>query len=256
MKTPSALLILSLAATTAGAAEPALPFVFTTVAPTEERGWVAHYDAGYSERADATVAENGFEQRVGVQGRLGHGLTLLGRVGLVLEGDRDTGGTGEAELLKDLAAWHGVRFAAGGGARREAAGVTVLLARATMGKTFPRSALWGNLRLERPLASDRDAIDLITSLGWTRRIGRSVHAGIEALGEDLEGFWEEEEAEGGARLFVGPSIRLAPERRPWQVSLAGGPVVRATNSPRTSPAGRALTARNGYAVRMSLAYGF
>src|SRR6185436_5608081 len=195
MKLPlSLLLALSLAAARAGAEEPGRPFLFTTVAPTEERGWVAHYDAGYSERADATVSENGFEQRVGVQGRLGHGLTLLGRVGLVLDEGRNTGGTGEAELLKDVASWHGVRTAAGGGVRREAAGVTVLLARVAVGKTFPRSALWSNLRLERPLARGRDAVDLITSIGWTRRLGRSLHAGVEALGEDLEGFWEAEEA--------------------------------------------------------------
>jgi len=56
MKLPlSLLLALSLAAARGGAEEPARPFLFTTVAPTEERGWVAHYDAGYSERADATV---------------------------------------------------------------------------------------------------------------------------------------------------------------------------------------------------------
>ena len=30
----------------------------------------------------------------------------------------------------------------------------------------------------------------------------------------------------------------------------------AATSPRTSPAGRALSARNGYAVRASLSYGF
>ena len=119
MKFPlGVLLALALAAARTGAEEPARLFVFTTVAPTEERGWVAHYDAGYSERADAAVAENGFEQRVGVQGRLGHGLTLLGRVGLVLDEGRNTGGTGEAELLKDVANWDGVRTSLGGGVRR------------------------------------------------------------------------------------------------------------------------------------------
>jgi hypothetical protein len=155
-----------------------------------------------------------------------------------------------------VAAFHGVQLAAGGGLRREAEGVTVMLARVAIGKTFSRSALWSNLRLERPLASDRDAVDLITSVGWTRAIGRSLHAGIEALGEDLEGFWEAEEAEGGARLFVGPSLRLAPPRRPWQVSVAAGPVIRASRSPRLSEAGRSLDPRDGYVVRASLAYAF
>jgi hypothetical protein len=253
---PAAVLALSLVTARAGASEPPRPFLFTTVAPIEERGWVAHYDAGYSERADASVSENGFEQRVGVQGRLGHGLTLLGRVGLVVDEGRNAGGTGEAEVLKDVASWDGVRTSLGGGVRREAAGVTVLLARVAVGKTFSRSALWSNLRLERPLASGRDAVDLITSIGWTRRLGRSLHAGVEALGEDLEGFWEAEEAEGGARLFVGPSLRLAPPQRRWQVSLAAGPVLRASRSSRQSEAGRALDPRDGYVVRASLGYAF
>jgi hypothetical protein len=174
----------------------------------------------------------------------------------VLDVGRSTGGTGESEVLKDVANWDGVRTSLGGGVRREAAGVTVLLARLAVGKTFPRSALWSNLRLERPLASRRDAVDLITSVGWTRRLGRSLHAGVEALGEDLEGFWEPEEAEGGARLFVGPSLRLAPPQRHWQVSLAAGPVIRASRSPRQSEAGRALEARDGYAARASLSYSF
>ena len=42
----------------------------------------------------------------------------------------------------------------------------------------------------------------------------------------------------------------------WQVSLAAGPVIRASRSPRLSEAGRALEARDGYAARASFGYTF
>jgi hypothetical protein len=85
-----------------------------------------------------------------------------------------------------------------------------------------------------------------------------VHVGLELIGEDLEGFWEQDEAEGGARLLAGPSIRIAPRSQRWQASIAGGPVVHATRSSVRSGATRSLPVgnRDGYAVRASLTYGF
>ena len=50
---------------------------------------------------------------------------------------------------------------------------------------------------------------------YNRGIGSitGISLGVEAIGEDLEGFWEEEEAEGGARLLMGPSLRISPAGR-------------------------------------------
>jgi hypothetical protein len=87
----------------------------------------------------------------------------------------------------------------------------------------------------------------------------SFHAGVELIGEDLEGFWEEEEAEGGARLLIGPSLRIAPPAKRWQVSVAGGPIVHATRSNRASEATRGLPSSSGnagYAIRTAFAYRF
>jgi len=38
----------------------------------------------------------------------------------------------------------------------------------------------------------------ITSVGWARKLPHGVSLGIEAIGKDLEGFWDSKEAEGGA----------------------------------------------------------
>jgi hypothetical protein len=143
-------------------------------------------------------------------------------------GDRSARTTQEVELLKDLLA----------PTRR--VGVAMGL----------------GLRRERPLEQGRDAVDLLTTLGWRHRFG-PVHLGVEAVGEDLEGFWEGEEAEGGAKLFVGPSIHLAPAGRAWSASLCGGPILYATRSGRSSPAVRPLEATaNGFTMRFAVAYSF
>ena len=253
-----ALAVLVLAATP-GRAQ-VQPFVFTlTTLPRDGGGRVGmRYDAGYAERTAPAFGYDGLEQRLAAQAVLGGGFTLVAQAGVGLGGDRGTGSILEAELLRDvLGASSPARVALGGGIRREWTGAATLLARASAGYAGRRSTLFGNLRLEKPFEEGRDAVDLITSLGWHYRFGRALHAGVEALGEDLEGFWEAEEAEGGARLFVGPSLHWAPPAGRLYVSLAGGPIVYATRSGRTSDAPRPLGASgNGYTVRFSLGWVF
>jgi hypothetical protein len=115
--------------------------------------------------------------------------------------------------------------------------------------------LQGNLLLQKPMSSGRDAVDLITSAGWSRTLTRSVSLGLEAIGEDLEGFWEPNEAEGGARLLVGPSVRVAPGAHRWQLIATGGPMFHPADTGRASGALRELPpdrARTGYAFKVSL----
>ena len=84
--------------------------------------------------------------------------------------------------------------------------------------------------LEKPMSGDRDAVDLISTVGAGRKFGSAVTMSVEAVGQDLEGFWDPQEKEGGARLMVGPSLSIAPPTARWQLTLGGGPIVRATHS--------------------------
>jgi hypothetical protein len=133
-------------------------------------------------------------------------------------------------------------------------GVNVLLARLVAGRHTDTWQLDGNLLFQKPLAADRDAVDLITSIGWTRRVANSVSLGFEAVGEDLEGFWESEEAEGGARLLVGPSVRVSPADRRWQLIATGGPLFHPSDTRRSSGAFRDLPPIRAYdyAFKVSL----
>lgn len=131
----------------------------------------------------------------------------------------------------------------------------MLLARVMAGRNAETWKLHGNVLLQKPLVAGRDAIDLITSVGWAHNLTRAVSLGVEAIGEDLEGFWEAEEAEGGARLLLGPSVRISPDGRRWQLIATGGPLFHPSDTRRSSGAFRDLppeTRRVSYALKMAL----
>jgi hypothetical protein len=139
----------------------------------------------------------------------------------------------------------------------EASGVNVLLMRVVAGRSTESSHVFGNALFQKPLSSERDAVDVITSVGWARKITRAVSLGVEAIGEDFEGFWDSEEAEGGARLLAGPSLHISPGQR-WQLTATGGPVFHPSDTGRGSGALRDLppeTRRTSYAFKVALSIG-
>ena len=72
----------------------------------------------------------------------------------------------------------------------------------------------------------------------------------EKADKDLEGFWDEEEAEGGAKLLIGPSLNLTPQKSKLSFSLAGGPVFYATRNQVYNPdAIRELPSKAGLMIR-------
>lgn len=109
------------------------------------------------------------------------------------------------------------------------------------------------MRFEKAFDKTRDKLDFISSLGYQHRLGDQLYLGIEALGQDLEGFWEKDEAEGGAKLMLGPSVNFTPNHSKLSFTLAGGPVFYATRSSvLPSEAIRELESgavRNGYTMR-------
>jgi hypothetical protein len=138
----------------------------------------------------------------------------------------------------------------GGGWLHEAGGADVVLIRVTGGREAADWHLHGNVLLQKPFVEGRDAFDVITSTGWAWKFGQSVSIGAEGVGEDLEGFWNPAEAEGGSGLLVGPSLHLAPPGRSWQLSVVGGPTFHPTNSYRSNDALRDLPTC-GYGIKVS-----
>ena len=261
MRSAATIVLLTLAS---GSAWPARlvaqerPFIFSvsTARPSSEGRVRVDLETGAGERAFASDTANRPEQRFGVQMSSGR-FTVLARVGVSSTGSADQSSQ-SGELLVSLLDRGASRVgvAAGGGVLHEAGGVNVLLARVVAVRDVPAWRLDANMLLQKPLASNRDAIDVATSVGWGFKVTPAVSLGAELVGEDLEGFWEPSEAEGGARLLLGPSVHVRPRGRKWQFTAAGGPTLHPNANPLSSDAIRdlpATTRRWGYAARASLA---
>jgi len=243
----------------AGLAAPVMaqdrPFLFS-VATGEVSKPAARidYDIGVGERAFQSDVANQPEQRIGMHASLGR-VTVLARFGIADVGSSyQSSQSGEA-LYSILGAHSRLALAVGGGMLHEAGGVNVLLSRVVAGRTTDSTRLYGNLLFQKPISSDRDEVDLLTSVGWARTLSHGVSLGVEIVGEDLEGFWDSQEAEGGARLLAGPSLHISPSGRRWQFTATGGPVFHPSDTGRGSDALRDLppsTKGTSYAFKASL----
>lgn len=236
------------------------PFLFSVATTTdrERPGLHVEYDVGAGERAFQSRRTNQPEQRIALQASWRR-LTMIGRVGMVDAGSAYQSSQSGEVLVSLLNQTARTSIALGGGVLHEGGGTNVLQARLVGGQERERWRLLGNLLLQKPLSGERDAVDLITSLGWARKFASGLALGVEAVGEDLEGFWDPLEAEGGARILVGPSIHYTPVGRKWRLTAAGGPSFHPSDTGRTSDALRNLppgTRKVGYAVKAGLTYRF
>ena len=105
----------------------------------------------------------------------------------------------------------------------------MFIGRVLAGADVGHGRLQGSLVIERAVSSPlrHDAADVVTSLGWSRRIGDRISIGVEGIAQDLEGLWSPAEVDGGAKLIVGPSFHAQSKRGDWVASLTAGPVVHA-----------------------------
>ena len=111
--------------------------------------------------------------------------------------------------------------------------------------------------LEKPLADDRDELDIIVSLAGSVGIGEKVRVGGEIVGQDLEGFWEDEEAEGGAKLLAGPTARLELPNNFHLKANAAAVIPASNNFPTVVDESGATVANDpGVLARMMLGYTF
>jgi hypothetical protein len=249
------LIVVVLVAAVVPAAAQERPFLFSVATSAETKPAVRFdYDIGVGERAFQSDISNQPEQRIGLQASHGR-LTLLARFGIAEVGSSYQSSQSGEVLYSMLGPARRVALAAGGGLLHEPGGVNVLLARVVAGHNTASWRLHGNVLFQKPMSSERDAVDLITSVGWARKLSRGVSLGVEAIGEDLEGFWESEEAEGGARLLAGPSLHISPGGGRWQLIATGGPLFHPSDTHRSSGAFRDLpseTKRASYAFKASV----
>jgi hypothetical protein len=242
----------------------AQPFLFSVNTLTNDNPvWNLHYSGSYGARTAGQFGYDGVGQQFGVKGYLGNKFTLLATAAMGFSGNGRVTSSQQAEVIRDLIggkALMGLRLGAGLGLSRDWSNVKSAVSRLTASFEQPNWRLAGNLRFEKAFERSRDKVDFITSLGFQHRISSEWFLGLEAVGQDLEGFWEADEAEGGAKLLIGPSVNLTPVHSKLSFSLSGGPVFYATRSQVIpSEAIRDITplaSANGYTIRALINFNF
>jgi hypothetical protein len=206
-------------------------------------------------QASAAVEERGLALWGGAVSDFGFGVALSGSRWTVRSitsmntlrfGSHDRPTFQQIEIVRPVFSAGSVSVAGGGGIRQEWDGTRVFIGRVLAGSDVGRGRLQGSLVIERAALSSRrrDAADVVTSLGWSRRIGDRIGVGVEGIGRDLEGFWNRAEVDGGAKLLVGPSLHVQSKSGDWAASVIAGPVMH-TSSVASLPRPGAATSPYG-----------
>jgi hypothetical protein len=239
------------------------PFLFTvnTLNPSG-RNWSINYSGGYGEHTVTPIGFDGVDQNFSAKGYLGAKFTFLATLGTGFSNGGSVHTLQQAEVLRDFIGGNqplGFRIGGGFGFRHEFNNDNVAFSRIAAAYDVTNWKVGANVRFEKAFATGRDGVDLITSVGVHRHIGGQFFGGFEAVGQDLEGFWETDEAEGGARLLIGPSLNYAPSGSRFAFTLCGGPIIYATRSANTQgqfSAYRELPANNGFTMKFNVGFRF
>jgi hypothetical protein len=206
------------------------PLVFTVAVPERT-------SSETTVRASPVVAERGLALWRGASSDFGTGVDLAGAGWTIRSitsmralpvGSHLHPTFQQIEAVRLLFSTGSTSVAGGGGIRQEWDGTRVLIGRVLGSAELAGGRLQGSFVMERSLSSPvrRDAADVMTSVGWSRRIGDRLALGVEGIGQDLEGFWDHAEADGGARLLVGPSLHVQTKSGEWAATATAGPVLR------------------------------
>lgn len=224
------------------------------------RHWSLSYSGGYGQYTVTPLGFDGVNQNMGVRGYLGNRFSLLANMGVGFGARGNTQTYQQAEVFKDFIGGSsptGFRFGTSLGVIREFSNDVVLLSRFNAAYESMGWKIGANARIEKAFAADRDEFDLISSFGILRRIRGRLFGGVEAVGQDLEGLWETDEAEGGAKVLIGPSLNYVPVGSRLSFSLNAGPILYVTHSViLDESAVRELPLNNGFTVKFNVGFNF
>jgi len=234
-------------------------YAVTTLTP-EDLKWSIHYSGSYGNGVEGPFGYDGVSQQVAVKGYLGKQFTLYANaaVGFPRGGNSNVASAQQAEIIRDFYGGKknmGFRLGAGLGVSNDFSNAKSLLSRITASYDTPFLKASANLLLEHTFLGGRDPIDVITNIGFQYRLINNLYGGLEFVGQDLEGLWDQEEAEGGAKMLIGPSLNLAPKKSKFSFSLCCGPEFAASHSTLTNPdAIRQLLNQPGFTVMARVIY--
>jgi len=171
------------------------------------------YELGYGSRESRNFSQEGIENGLRARFQPWSFLGIEGFGGIVL--DSDGGGYRSEAASIDVIArplnqeQHYVNVDLGAGYIYDYRNDNIPRVRLSIGRSFNKLDLSLSGLLEIPVgASGRDEADIMTALAMSYAFARQFRGGLELAGEDLEGLFESEEAEGGAKILFGPTANF------------------------------------------------
>ncbi len=187
------------------------PYVYQNAGRGQEMSVTLQYEAGYGSRESRNLAQDGVEQGLRARFQPWSFLGVEAFGGVVLDGHG--GGyksyAAGVEVIGRVLeqSRHYVNLDLGAGYLYDYRHNHVPRVRLTLGHSFDRLDLSVSGLMEIPVgAAGRDALDVMTSVALSYGILDWLRIGGEVAVEDMEGFWEPGEAEGGAKLLFGPTF--------------------------------------------------
>ncbi len=210
------------------------------------------YELGYGTRDTRFFGREGLEQGVRARWNLASFLTVEGYSGLLLTPDDPARAGGSVMLLgRPLAQERfGIDLHVGAGYLFDYRGDHVLRFQLGLARRLGKVETAASAVVEVPLTGQRDEVDLMFAASAMVPVTNWFAQGFELGAEDIEGLWEVDEAEGGARLLFGPTSLFCP----WR-----GLEVRANVSAVYAYVANQTLARTppwGVSARLSLGYRF
>jgi hypothetical protein len=187
------------------------PYLYQRAPRAGELRTTVELESAVGTRDARPFGERGAEEALRVELRAGR-VTVSARGGvLFVDGDRHAGASGElgVAILDQHRGDAPITLRASAALIRDYREDTSLRLAITGARDWARVNVTASAIGEKPFAEDRDTVDVIVGAAASVSIARRARLGAEIVGEDLEDAWEDEEAEGGARLLVGPTLWVA-----------------------------------------------
>jgi len=258
MRVPVVLIVAALAAAPvapAVGAEAPVPYLYEREGQGEAGRVTFELESGYGTREARPFGRHGFEQLVRARWQALSWLAAEVGGGLLAPSSGRARGSVTTELVFGPlnAVDHFLDLSVGLGYRFDYDEVHVPYLRLALGRAFgPFHVVLSGIA-EIPTGGDRDEVDLILGLAGSYGITSWCRLGFELVAEDIEGYWEREEAEGGAKIVLGPTLAFAVGDH-IDLRLNAGAILAATHSTPTRGAGETID--GGFLGRLAIGYSF
>jgi len=134
-----------------------------------------------------------------------------------------------ARVLLTPPSWQRFRLMVEGAFLREFGSQIGVIGELTGSYDLGRVRLAASVHAEHLFAGNRDPVDMFAVAGVSVRVIPILRLGVEYVAQDLEAAFEDDEAEGGARHYVGPDVALSLHHH--RLLLTAGASVQAAASP-------------------------